>query len=246
MAEYEERYRSAGHLTVEGVFDAAEIGAALSDLEAWQREVIAGLNASEREWYIERGTEQPDQLRKLDNPVPLRPAFRELAANPKLLNLVEGLIGSDLKILFSQVFCKPPKGGGPKPCHQDNFYFAPRDDEAIITAWVALDDARVENGCLHYWPGSHKGGKVDHFHPADEPFNLQVAEKDIPAEYAKTPAPVLSGGVSFHHGWMFHQSSENLSDKPRRAAAIHYMRRDNELVNPPLPYDTSLFVDIKR
>jgi ectoine hydroxylase-related dioxygenase (phytanoyl-CoA dioxygenase family) len=111
---------------------------------------------------------------------------------------------------------------------------------------VALDDAGLDNGCLNYWPASHVGGKAEHFHPADEPFNLQVAEPDIPAQYRKTPTPVASGGVSFHHGWTLHQSSENRSGRPRRAVAIHYMRGDNELVDPPLPFDPRRFVDLRR
>lgn len=240
------RYRESGQLTVPNVFSATQIGAVLEDLDIWRSEVLARLSESEKAWYLERATEEPDQLRKLDHPAPLRQAFRALATSPTLVDLVEALIGPGLVILFSQVFCKPAKGGGPKPCHQDNFYFAPRDEDAILTAWVALDDAGLDNGCLNYWPGSHRGGKAEHFHPPDEPFNLQVAEADIPAIYEKTPTPVAAGGVSFHHGWMLHQSSQNLSGRPRRAVAFHYMSRTNALVNPPLPFDTSRFVHVTR
>jgi hypothetical protein len=239
-------YRERGQLTVEHVFLPHEIDVALADLEVWRREVLAGLTEAEKSWYLDRGTEEADQLRKLDHPVPLRPAFRELAASPALVEIVEELIGGPgLIVLFSQVFCKPARGGGPKPCHQDNFYFAPRDEDAILTAWIALDDAGLDNGCLNYWPGSHLGGKAAHFRPADEPFNLQVAEGSIPSRYQKTPTPVPSGGVSFHHGWTLHQSSANRSGRPRRAVAIHYMRRDNELVNPPLAFDTEKYVVIE-
>ena len=240
------RYREQGQLTVPDVFSAARVGAALDDLDLWTSEVLARLSESEKHWYLERKTEEPGQLRKLDHPAPLRPAFRALATDPALVDLIEALIGPRLTILFSQVFCKPAKGGGPKPCHQDNFYFAPRDEDAILTAWVALDDAGLDNGCLNYWPGSHRGGKLQHFHPPDEPFNLQVAEAEIPSFYQKTPTPVSAGGVSFHHGWMLHQSSENRSGRPRRAVAFHYMSGENALVNPPLPFDAARFVEVGR
>ncbi|MEZ5364716.1 MAG: phytanoyl-CoA dioxygenase family protein [Bryobacterales bacterium] len=237
-------YRERGQLTVPDVFSTERIAQVLEDLEEWKREVLGSLSEADKRWYLERGTEEPDQLRKLDHPAHLRPAFRALATDPALTALVEDLIGPGLVILFSQVFLKPGKGGGPKPCHQDNFYFAPRDEDAILTAWVALDDAGLDNGCLNYWPGSHRGGKRPHSHPEDEPFNLQVAEADIPAEFEKTPTPVASRGVSFHHGWMLHQSSQNLSGKPRRAVAFHYMSRDNALVDPPLPFDQRRFVEV--
>ena len=60
------------------------------------------------------------------------------------------LLGDDLCVFFSQVFMKPPGVGGPKPIHQDNFYFGPDDEDAMLTAWVALDEATTENGCLNY------------------------------------------------------------------------------------------------
>jgi phytanoyl-CoA hydroxylase len=54
------------------------------------------------------------------------------------------------------------------------------------------------------------------------------------------PAPVLRGGVSFHHGNTFHCSGPNLSTHWRRACALHYVRNDVEFAKPALPYDHAL------
>jgi len=54
------------------------------------------------------------------------------------------------------------------------------------------------------------------------------------------PAPVLGGGVSFHHGNTFHCSGPNLSTHWRRACALHYVRNDVEFAKPALPYDHAL------
>ena len=120
--------------------------------------------------------------------------------------------------------------------HQDNFYFAPSDTDALLTTWIALDEATEENGCLHYGLGSHREPVLEHTAPEDAPFNLQVSA-DAAKKYPMTSAPVPRGGVSIHHGNTLHQSSANRSAHPRRAVTFHFLRNDAKLVDPALPYD---------
>ena len=131
---------------------------------------------------------------------------------------------------FSQIFFKPPEGGGPKPAHQDNFYFGPTDIEGVATAWIALDDATLENGCLYFGDGTNLGPVYSHFAPEGEPFNLQLPATVLDKQ-PMTPAPVRKGGVSFHHGNTFHQSGPNHSSAWRRACALHYVRNDVEFAH---------------
>ncbi|HUN51543.1 MAG TPA: phytanoyl-CoA dioxygenase family protein, partial [Candidatus Sulfotelmatobacter sp.] len=182
-------------------------------------------------------------LRKLDNPHVHCEAVRRLAADPRLVGLVESAIGEGISVYFSQIFFKPPEGGGPKPAHQDNFYFGPNDRDGIVTAWVALDDATVENGCLYFGEGSNHGPVFEHVAPSDEPFNLQLTAATLAAQ-RMAPAPVPCGGVSFHHGNTVHQSGPNLSRRWRRACALHYVGKNTFFANPALPYDHSLVVRI--
>jgi len=77
-----------------------------------------------------RRREGEEVLRKLDNPHHHRESIRGLARDARLLALVESVIGKGVSVYFSQIFFKAPEGGGPKPPHQDNFYFGPRDPEA--------------------------------------------------------------------------------------------------------------------
>ncbi|MGE0725745.1 MAG: phytanoyl-CoA dioxygenase family protein, partial [Alphaproteobacteria bacterium] len=150
------RFRDAGHLTVEGVFAPSEMEAAIRDAEQWGEGFLADLPPAQRRWYVDGGVTARTVLRKLDNPHHARPVFAALARDPRLVGLVEALIGPGVSLCFSQIFFKPPEGGGPKPMHQDNFYFGPRDPDGLVTAWVALDDATVENGCLFFGEGSHR------------------------------------------------------------------------------------------
>ena len=232
-------YRHQGHLTVNGVFAAAEMDAVVRDIEQWGEAFLAELPADQRAWYLDGGVKARTVLRKLDNPHAHRPAVQRLARDPRLVGHVESLLGAGVSVYFSQIFFKPPEGGGPKPAHQDNFYFGPTDIEGVATAWIALDDATLENGCLYFGDGTNLGPVYAHFAPEGEPFNLQLPPSVLDRQ-PMTPAPVRKGGVSFHHGNTFHQSGANLSSAWRRACALHYVRNDVEFATPALPYDNGL------
>jgi ectoine hydroxylase-related dioxygenase (phytanoyl-CoA dioxygenase family) len=232
-------YRVHGHLTVPAVFAAQRMNEIIEDIGVWGEEVLADLPPGQRAWYVDGGVKARTVLRKLDNPHHQREAVRQLAFEPVLVELVESLIGPGVSVHFSQIFFKPPEGGGPKPAHQDNYYFGPDDPEALVTAWIALDDATLENGCLYFAEGTHRGPVYEHVAPPDEPYNLQLPA-EILARHPATPAPVPRGGVSFHHGNTFHHSGPNLSRYWRRACALHYVNNATLFDHPALPYNHAL------
>jgi phytanoyl-CoA hydroxylase len=232
-------YRHQGHLTVNGVFSADEMDSVVRDIEEWGETFLGELPEGQRAWYLDRGVKARTVLRKLDNPHAHRDAVRALARDPRLVGHVESVLGTGVSVYFSQIFFKPPDGGGPKPAHQDNFYFGPSDSDGIVTAWIALDDATLENGCLYFGDGTNLGPVYSHFAPEGEPFNLQIPASVLDKQ-PMVPAPVRKGGVSFHHGNTFHQSGPNHSARWRRACALHYVRHDVEFATPALPYDTAL------
>jgi ectoine hydroxylase-related dioxygenase (phytanoyl-CoA dioxygenase family) len=98
-----------------------------------------------------------------------------------------------------------------------------------VTAWVALDDVDVSNGCMSMVPGSHLWG--------DQMAFLRTAEGgfELPKEYEGKPVevvsrPVAKGEVHYHHSLTWHGSHNNTSGRPRRAIAIHLMGGDTEFV----------------
>ncbi|MEO7057084.1 MAG: phytanoyl-CoA dioxygenase family protein [Caldimonas sp.] len=232
-------YRHHGHVTVNGVFAPAEADAVVADIEAWGETFLAELPVEQRAWYVDGGVQARTVLRKLDNPHAHRTGVAALARDPRLVALAEQFVGAGVSVYFSQIFFKPPEGGGPKPAHQDNFYFGPTDIEGVVTAWIALDDATLENGCLYFGDGTNQGPVYSHIAPAGEPFNLQLPPAVLDRQ-PMVPAPVRKGGVSFHHGNTFHQSGPNHSARWRRACALHYVKNGVEFASPALPYDHAL------
>ena len=232
------QFRQTGHLTVPQLFDSDTIQSVLDDLMIWSHEFLESLSEEEQQWYVEKTGDKTHRLRKLDNPAFHRESFSSLASHASLVPLIQQLIGTEAHLFFSQVFMKPPGVGGPKPIHQDNYYFGPDNLDATLTVWVALDDATPSNGCLHYC-NQHQSEVLPHVAPKDEPFNLQILG-NLGNKLEMQPVPIKSGGVSLHHGNTPHFSAANVSDQPRRAVAFHYLRNDARLVNSGLSYDPAM------
>ena len=62
---------------------------------------------------------------------------------PEILDAVAQLIGEDIIIWGSALFCKAGKGGRATPWHQDGHYWPIRPLETV-TVWIAIDDVTVE------------------------------------------------------------------------------------------------------
>src|SRR5215207_1225813 len=83
---------------------------------------------------------------------------RELAIHerfllhPRIVDVVAGLIGPDVLALQSMIFVKGPGSPG-QGYHQDSFHIITEPD-TLVGAWVALDRADEENGCVWITGGS--------------------------------------------------------------------------------------------
>ena len=52
---------------------------------------------------------------------------------------------------------KPARIGGATPWHQDEAYWDPRYAHRAVSIWLALQPATLENGCMRFIAGSHRG-----------------------------------------------------------------------------------------
>ena len=107
--------------------------------------------------------------------------------------------------------------------HQDQPYW-PMDPLGPLSAWVAVDDVTIENGCLHFCPGSHKFGKQEGIKLGVEGESIVTKMKERGHDVADPVAMEMpAGGITFHHGCNFHYAGPNKTDKPRRAFAVIYI-----------------------
>ena len=152
------------------------------------------------------------------------PAFKALVTNPKIAEMAAQLSDAkELRIWHDQIQYKPKEQGGRLHWHQDSPLWRtlqPKDGQ--ITAWVALDDAEADNGCMYMVPGSHLwGNKQEQIDKLPE--GSQLPEKFEGNTLHFVMCPVKKGHVHFHHSLTWHGSGTNHSSRPRRAIAIHFM-----------------------
>ena len=173
-----------------------------------------------------------DSVRKLNHCAENDEIFLAHARNAKILDVVEPLIGPDIKLFSSQLFMKPA-GGVEKPYHQDSPYFT-IEPTALVTCWTALDDVTLENGCMWYLPGTHQHGALDHSQPWEvgSRKDMQIPDEAIDRSRER-PIVMTAGGCSFHHSLLLHRSGPNQTPHRRRALAIHYMSARSRWTGPP-------------
>ncbi len=238
-------YQTSGFLVVEDALSTQEteiLSSRVSEIERGilgsfpeadiEREPPPGRSSTSAELSESRA--QTRAVRKLNRCAQNDPLFLNHARHPRLLDIVEQLIGPDIKLFDSQCFMKPP-GGIEKPYHQDSAYFTIQPQE-MVTCWTALDDVTLDNGCLWVIPGSHRQGLVDHgqeWFVGDRP-DKQVPDSSIDRSN-ETPITMHAGGCSFHHSLLLHRSGPNHSTQPRRGLAVHYMSARSVWTHPTEP-----------
>jgi len=149
--------------------------------------------------------------------------FFGFVTHPQLLDLVEPLIGPDIILWASAVFCKPATTGLEVPWHQDGQYW-PIRPRATVTAWIALDDVDRGNGCMRVIPGSHRMGEFSHAVSDREDLVLNNVLDDPRIDLASARDIELEAGqVSLHDVELVHGSQPNTSGRRRAGFAVRYM-----------------------
>jgi ectoine hydroxylase-related dioxygenase (phytanoyl-CoA dioxygenase family) len=145
-------------------------------------------------------------------------------AHPRTLEVLTRVIGPDVKCMQSMLFIKASGKPG-QAWHQDEF-FIPTRDRSLTGAWIALDDATVENGCLWVIPGSHKHGVLwpqqahndRRFDCTGEAMHYPYTDDDA------VPVEVKKGSIVFFNGYLLHRSLPNHATTGfRRSLVNHYM-----------------------
>ena len=219
--EQTERFHAEGYLILDPCLEEGELEAL--------RERVRGIADGEVDFPESSVEYEPgasgrrmEHLRKINHPSRHDSFFVDHARHPRILAAMVDLLGEDVKLFGDQLFMKPP-GGIEKTYHQDCPYFPVRPME-VITAWVALDEVTVENGCMYVVPGSHKLGAVYHSEAwmVGERKDMKIPDAAIDRERER-PVTLRAGGCSFHHGLIQHRSGANRTRSFRRGLATHYM-----------------------
>ena len=197
-------YHEKGYLAPFEGIDAHAAAAMREDLDAFERD--EGIQASE---IIVKGH------------LCFRRSY-EFSRHPKILDVVEDLIGPDIYVLSSRFWMKPGKDGTFVSWHQDSAYFGLEPNE-LVTVWLALTDSEPENGCLRVIPGTHRGKIYSHVETFDKK-NLLARGQSIEAIDSLDAVDLVlrAGQFSCHHERIVHGSDANDTDDIRIGLGLFY------------------------
>jgi phytanoyl-CoA hydroxylase len=214
-------YREHGYLIVRGLVAPGEV-----------RELLDHVD--------ELVTQRPDLLRihMLHRRLEIHERYM---LHPPIVDVVAALIGPDVLALQTMLFVKGPGSPG-QGYHQDSFHIITQPD-SLIGAWLALDRADEENGCVWITAGSqhepvypdadesagHGGdlllADIPSIEGADDPDERRNGLTPVAARYpGREVAAVLDpGDVVFFDGHVLHRSHANRSaTRSRRSFVAHY------------------------
>lgn len=217
-------YRANGFIGVNNVFSMEEVENLREVTEdfVWQSaKLTEHTDVFDLDFAAGHSPRTP-KLRRIKEPHMRHPVYEAAMRKPGLLDIIEQLIGPNIKLHHTKLNMKAPGGGAQVEWHTDwGFYPATNDD--ILEIGLTFDDMEIENGCLMGIPGSHTWPALDHHQ--DGYFVGAVSEDDFDMEEA-VPIRLKAGGVSIHHVRTLHGSAPNISDRPRRLLLMGYQAAD--------------------
>jgi ectoine hydroxylase len=134
-----------------------------------------------------------------------------------IVNSAEKILGGEVYHYHSKMIMKDAKVGGAWAWHQDYGYWYQNGVlfPLLTSAFIAIDPAARENGCMQVLKGSHHLGRIDHVLTGDQAGadmeRVREAEKVLELVHVE----MEPGDVLFFHANLLHRSDQNRSDKPR-------------------------------
>lgn len=226
-AKLERDFERNGYVTGIRVRTSAEAAAARAEFDAFE---------------AQEGREKC-QIGLMDRHLDTRFVWN-LATDPRLLDAVEAVMGPDILLLATHFFCKYPTTASPDApphwdddrkqknakaerfvaWHQDVTYWG-LEPPFALTAWYAVDDADVENGCMRVIPATHDAirehatsGKEGNLLSINQEVPVTPEEEDRAADLC-----LKAGEISIHHGVLIHGSNPNRSSRRRCGMTVRFI-----------------------
>ncbi len=182
---------------------------------------------------------------KYDTPMHVGPAVFRLLTNRRLLDTVESIVGPEIysnpvqhirtKLPKRAVHTNGKYNGLVQKIdwHQDNGVVLPEADEAtILTVWIPLTDATIENGCMQVIPRSHRDGIVDH---CPGTGGVKIPTSIIAVDEAKS-LPMKAGSALLMTQRTVHASLDNVTnDQVRMSFDLRYQPTGQPTGRPAFP-----------
>ena len=146
----------------------------------------------------------------------------DILSHPRIVACARDILGDDVVGWGTHFMCKLP-GDSKRVCwHQDASYW-PFSPSKTVTAWLAIDDADRENGCMRVIPTSHLHGQLSYRQSDDSENNVLDRTVDRVEQYgAPVDIDLKAGQISLHSDLLLHGSEPNHSSRRRCGLTLRY------------------------
>jgi phytanoyl-CoA hydroxylase len=224
-------FEANGYLVLENAFNPAEV----EELKNETTQICRGERGELPDHPKAEAAEPDDSVLQrflcIHFPHKCSEVMRRAIHNEPTVSTLTNVVGPNVKCMQSMLFIKSSGKPG-QAWHQDEDYI-PTRDRSLIGAWIAMDRATTDNGCLWVLPGSHRPGILweQKWH-GDRRFDCAEESVDFPyRDEEAIPVQVEAGSVVFFNGYLLHRSLPNTAPQGtyRRSLVNHYMRCESRL-----------------
>ena len=246
-----EQFEESGFLIVENALDDADIDPVIADYEEHIDRRAHELLAEGKITQLHEGApfdkrlaliceESTDIYPEMDIYQLRAKAAFEFLGNERLLDIVEGIVGPEISCNPAQhLRAKLPTRLMPGPVghvagwHQDmGVVLDESDPHFILTVWLPMTDATVENGCLQILPRTHGKGLLDHVRITGT--GTIIADDEMP-DVEPLVLEMEKGSLLLMHKQIPHRSTENRSSGIRWSMDLRYQKTGTPSGRPFYP-----------
>jgi hypothetical protein len=208
------RWRYDGFLSPFPLLNAAELEECRDGLARFEQWLGAPVNA----------ISATDELKWRTMPYLVLPWAAKLARDPRILDVVEDLIGPDILIFTSTFFIKEAHSPTIAAWHQDSTYYGLEPKEEV-TVWVALSDANEAAGCMDALSFRGKPRQLSHVSRVVKNSVNRASQVITEPLDEGTPVamPLAAGSFSMHHGLCPHRSAPNTANHRRIGLGLNFI-----------------------
>ena len=231
-------YWRDGYAVVRGFFDAAEIAEISEALDQLHAEGVAHgrcFRHGNLFYNVARGGHVEPLVRMVQWPSYHQPVLNSVRLDTRFADLLEPLIGRDLKQIINQVHWKAPGSVGDFAWHQDSRSRRPgwayrNLATSYVQTGLAIDPHTPESGCMRFIPRSHLRGdlgmdcskKALGTSPTDSALEAVGLTADDAVDLLLEP-----GDLALWSPYLVHCSGTNRSDHKRRFYINGYVRAED-------------------
>jgi len=237
-ATEQERYELEGFVVREAVFEPPELAAIVAECEALVERLVTDRRSRRARFgsytfdvdrdngVVIKWEGESEVVHGLEPFVHLSKPLEQWAYDPRFVDPMKDIVGCEAPELFTEKLnLKRPHHGGANPLHQDYPYWVGVAEvpEEVATAMLFLDDANLENGCLHVVPRSQARGPWPRAE-GDDTFASNELDYALLEGLEPVPVEVPAGSIVLFGPLLVHQSAPNLSATERRALLYSYQK----------------------